>query len=53
MISEGSCDNDAESSYLITGINYMSLYIHIENSYFQMLIIFHNITVFFTVFQIK
>ncbi len=39
MISEGSCDtevwsNDAENSALITGINYILIYIQIENSYF-------------------
>ncbi len=38
MISEGSCDtedwsNDAEKSALITEINYILQYIHIENSY--------------------
>jgi len=35
IISVGSCDtdwsNDAVNSALITGINYTSLYIHIEN----------------------
>jgi len=41
MISEGSCDteywsNDAENSALITGINYILQYIHIENSYFKL-----------------
>ncbi len=41
MISEGSCDtedwsNDAENSALITGINYILKYIHIENSYFKL-----------------
>ncbi len=41
MISEGSCDtedwsNDAENSDLITGINYILKYIHIENSYFKL-----------------
>jgi len=41
MISEGSCDtedwsNDAENSALITGINYILLYIHIENSCFKL-----------------
>ncbi len=40
MISEGSCDtedwiNDAENSALITAINYILLYVHIENSYFN------------------
>ncbi len=39
MISEGSCDtedlsNNAENSALITGINYILIYIQIENSYF-------------------
>jgi len=38
---EGSCDtedwsNDAENSDLITGINYILQYIHIENSYFKL-----------------
>jgi len=37
VISVGSCDtedwsNDAVNSGMITGINYTSLYIHIENS---------------------
>ncbi len=41
MISEGSCDaedwsNDAENSDLITGINYILQYIHIENTYFKL-----------------
>jgi len=41
VISDGSCDtedwsNDAENSALITGINYILLYIHIENSYFKL-----------------
>ncbi len=41
MISEGSCDtedwsNDAENSVLITGINYSSTDIHIENIYFKL-----------------
>ncbi len=36
MISEGSCDtedwsNDAENSALITDINYIFKYIHMEN----------------------
>ncbi len=40
MISEESCDtedwsNDAENSALITEINYILLYIHIENIYFK------------------
>ncbi len=40
MISEESCDtedwsNDAENSALITGINYILIYIHIENFQFQ------------------
>jgi len=38
VISEGSCDtedwsNDAENSALITGINYIFKYIHIEKGY--------------------
>jgi len=33
VISEGSCDTDAENTALITGINYVLQYIHIENSY--------------------
>ncbi len=41
MISEGSCDtedwsNDAENTALITGINYILLYIQEENSYFKL-----------------
>jgi len=40
MISAGSCDtedwsNDAENSSLMTGINYILRYIHIENRYFK------------------
>ncbi len=29
------CSNDAENSALITEINYILTYIHIENSYFK------------------
>ncbi len=41
MISEGSCDtedrsNDAENSALITEINYILQYIHIENIWFKL-----------------
>jgi len=41
VISEGSCDikdwsNDAENTALITGINYIVKYIHIENTYFKL-----------------
>ncbi len=41
MISEGSCDtedwsNDAEKSDLITEINYILLFIRIEESYFKL-----------------
>ncbi len=41
MISEGSCDtedwsNDDENSALITEINYILLYIRIEDSYFKL-----------------
>ncbi len=41
MISEGSCDtedwsNDAENSALITEINYILRFIHIENCYFEL-----------------
>ncbi len=41
MISEGSCDtedwsNDDENSALITEINYILQYIHIENTYFEL-----------------
>ncbi len=41
MISEGSCDtedwsNDAENSALIIEINYILLYIRIEDSYFKL-----------------
>ncbi len=40
MTSEGSCDtedwsNDADNSALITEINYVLQYTHIENSYFK------------------
>ncbi len=40
MISEGLCDtedcsNDAENSALITGINDILKYVHIENSSFE------------------
>jgi len=39
--SEGSCDtedwsNDAENSALITGINYILIYIHIENTHCEL-----------------
>ncbi len=42
MISEGSCvtedwSNDAENSALITEINYILQYIHIEHSCFELL----------------
>ncbi len=41
MISEGSCDtedwsNDIENIVLITEINYILQYIHIENSYLKL-----------------
>ncbi len=40
MISEGSYDtdwsNDTENSALITELNYISQYIHIENTYFKL-----------------
>jgi len=41
IISVGSCDtedwsSDAENLALITGINYTSLYIHIENHCFKL-----------------
>ncbi len=41
MISERLCDtedwsNDAENTALITGINYILKYIHIESSYFKL-----------------
>ncbi len=41
MISEESCDtedwsNDAENTALITAINYILQYIHIENSCFKL-----------------
>ncbi len=47
LISEGSCDteewsNDAENTALITAINYILLYITIENIY----ILQHNISLF-------
>ncbi len=50
MISEGSCDtedwsNVAENSALITEINYILLYSN-RKQLFEMVIIFHNITVF-------
>ncbi len=40
MISEGSCDtedwsNTGENIALITGINYILIYIQIESSYFK------------------
>jgi len=39
--SEGSCgtedwSNDAENTALVTGINYILQYIHIENGYFKL-----------------
>ncbi len=57
MISEGSCDtedwsNDAENSALITEINYILTYIHIEKKLFEIVEIFHIITVF-TIFLNK
>jgi len=36
MISEGSCDTEAENAVLITGINYILQYIHKENSWFRL-----------------
>jgi len=38
IISVGSCDteDDAVNSALVTGINYTSLYIHIENHCFKL-----------------
>ncbi len=30
------CSNDAENTDLITGINYILTYIHIENSYYKL-----------------
>ncbi len=47
MISEGSCDtkdwsNDAENKALITGINYILIYIQIKKKLFEIVIIFHN-----------
>ncbi len=55
MISVGSCDtedwsNDAENTALITGINDILTYIHIENCYFKIAIIFHKSTLFFFIF---
>ncbi len=52
MISEGSCDseywsNDAENSALITAINYILLYIKIENSYFYC----NNIKQYYCIFD--
>ncbi len=44
--------NDAENSALITAINYILICIQIENIYFVLKKIFHNITVF-TVFLIS
>ncbi len=35
MIFEGSRDTDAENAALITGINSILQYIHIENNYFK------------------
>jgi len=43
-ISEGSCDT--EDCFAITGINYNLKYIQIELQLFQIVILFHNITVF-------
>ncbi len=48
MISEGSCDtedwsNDAENTTLITEINYILKYIHIENSYFELSYCLYNL----------
>ncbi len=48
MISEGSCDTEDWSnnwSNVTTKINYILEYIKTENSYFWVVIIFHNITV--------
>ncbi len=47
MISEGSCDtedwsNDAENSALITGINYILIYIPNKDQFFSFVIIFNN-----------
>ncbi len=57
MISEGSCDTedwsyDAKNVALHHRNKFHIKYIHRENSFFQILIIFHSITVF-TVFFIK
>ncbi len=52
MISEGSCDTEDWSngcwkfSFAITGINYILKDVQVENSYFKILILFYNITVF-------
>ncbi len=57
MISEDHVtedwSNDAENSALITEINYILKYIHIENCYFKLLIIFYNITVLTVFFSNK
>ncbi len=51
MISEGCYDTKDWSnlllklSFAIKGINYVLKYIHTDNSYFKIVIIFHNITV--------
>ncbi len=55
-ISEGSCgtddwSNDAGNSALITEINYNLIHIQIENSLFQIVIIFHSFTVFKCIFD--
>ncbi len=48
MISE-DLSIDAENTDLITGINNSLQYIYIENCYFQLIQLFHNIKIF-TVF---
>ncbi len=60
MIYEGSCvmedwSNDAQNSSKssLTEINDILKYIQIENSFLQIIKIFHNITVFTVFDQIK
>ncbi len=54
MISEGSwrLEYDAENSALITVINYILKHLRYKNIYFNIPLIFQNITIF-TVFSIK
>jgi len=54
MITEGSfetedCSNDAEIQLTITGINYILKYSN-RKQFFQIVIIFHNISFFFLLY---